>query len=442
MLYSNSKSQSIEIMEKKNWHFYTLCIITFIAAQRLILPDLAGTVFIAPLVFSILAFLKGEKGLAITYCVLSIFMLIDHNPHDQIISNNYLRYLAYIWTTSLLINISKVRIKGTVVLILISIIYSLLTLNNLVNIDTQSLIRDIIVLLLLGIVLSNPMKIIETNKIRYDYLAIFITIFLFSELLNILFFKEYIYKHLLADSTKFLIVLPSLYFLHLRKNIFLVSVLIIITLSVLVFYLTRILILSYLAVLIMLLLRQRLKQFLLFVAVIATFSIGLANFSNFEFKGMKTLSMFYVLAETDTISDLLITLDTVRYAESQMFFSQPMPKLLFGNGLGAAIADSQDFLHVLVDRGTLGTYSDQELSEELYLGFHDIYTDFGFRFGLVFVLSLFLWILKNSFSKHNEISFRSILLFLALINAFFSYAGLIMCAAIAKDLLNTRNKIQ
>ena len=106
-------------------------------------------------------------------------------------------------------------------------------------------------------------------------------------------------------------------------------------------------------------------------------------------KAIAFLTEFYDLQNT-TIFEVFKILDPVRYAEHQIFFSRSLLEILFGNGLGAGIVDTNGYLGFV--NYFQSAFSQEEINSNTYFNLHDYWIDYGLRFGLIPVLLILFYV--------------------------------------------------
>ena len=114
------------------------------------------------------------------------------------------------------------------------------------------------------------------------------------------------------------------------------------------------------------------------LALILFFYLSLQYFLSFEYlQGFKSIAFFseFYNPENASIYEIFKVLDPVRYAEHQIFFSRNLIEILFGNGLGAGIADIEGYLGFV--NYYQSAFSQEEINTNIYFNLHDFWIDYG-----------------------------------------------------------------
>ena len=309
----------------------------------------------------------------------------------------------------------------------------LLTLTNLENFSFGTFRNDILIAVLAGLVLCQSKRSIEKKDIDIDLLNKAMTVYLFCEVGNILFFFVKADGFYLSyNSTKSFLVLPAIYCL-IHGKLGKALVYIPITLMVLVAYGTRMIAVMFFVVLLVCLFSQatrRSRNYLL-VAIFFGFSVLAVDSGLIAMDSNRISATLSSLIESGVKLDLR-TLDPVRYDENQLFFSRNIVEILFGSGLGAGLPDLENLMsYVTYDQSA---FSREELDTNIYHGLHDVWTDVGLRFGLLMVVGLFIAVAIHLKSAKPDVFFFAAYLFLLLFCAFYSVAGLLGITLIGQTL--------
>ena len=167
---------------------------------------------------------------------------------------------------------------------------------------------------------------------------------------------------------------------------------------------------------------KKISYFLFFIC------ICIFVFNIVEFPYTKIIGMIYEykLSIGENLLFLFKLLDPIRFFENISFFNQDVFSILFGNGLGTGIHDSDKILTSLTNE--YNVYSQSEIDSGIFYDLHDFHTDIGVRFGLILLLTIIFSLIKNIFlNKKNYISstpYFLLLFFLPLV--FFSTSGKIL----------------
>ena len=137
------------------------------------------------------------------------------------------------------------------------------------------------------------------------------------------------------------------------------------------------------------------------------------------------LDALKILLDGDNILLSLQLIDPWRFGELQLLFDRNLFSIIFGEGFGSGIFDTKGYL-VFADFGQTA-YSDKELISGIFYNMHDLWTDYGLRFGLLFITVFLYDVIKNIiFSKNRLKTFYAMLILILSLCAFFSSAGIIL----------------
>tara|TARA_B100000676_G_scaffold279968_1_gene303741 strand:+ start:562 stop:1077 length:516 start_codon:yes stop_codon:yes gene_type:complete len=140
---------------------------------------------------------------------------------------------------------------------------------------------------------------------------------------------------------------------------------------------------------------------------------------------IKVLDMFQSLISGDNFFGSLKLIDPWRFGELQLLFDRDLFSIFFGEGFGSGIFDSKGYL-IFADFGQTA-YSEQELRSGIFYNMHDLWTDYGLRFGILFIIIFLYDIIKNIiFSTNHLKTFYAMLILILALCAFFSSAGIIL----------------
>ena len=256
----------------------------------------------------------------------------------------------------------------------------------------------------------------------------FLIFYIIFESVNAYFFLDLFYgEYLNYDSTKALIILPSL-ILFSEKKYLKFLLLGLVTLYVLAWYGSRMISLIYAMALLMILMRnisfnKETLIFLPFAFVIISFlSI---YFFNIDFKQTpKIIELVQDILISTSFIDLLKILDPVRFYEHILFFDRNIFNILFGSGLGTGMYDQQNLMGFI--SGSQTAFSNEELFSKVFYSFHDLHIDFGLRFGLVAIIIVLTNLVVNFFKSTSESKYLSTFLICLMFTMFFSTSGLLL----------------
>jgi hypothetical protein len=401
-----------------------LYLSSFFAAQRFLLYPFDAYFCFIPFLLSLIYF--NDPTLRNTLLILSLFLSVDNAVEDLAITFGALRYSIYILSIYSLYKTKYFDSKSIFVFGFIIVFYLLNTLIHIVNIDWATFTRDII---LLGLVFPVFCSDSKKSKFSIDFylLCSLILFFLFSELAN-LFIRPFMgydsSDYLSYNSSKSLIIIPSIFYL-INKNYRLGLTAVIITIVILIAYSTRMIIITYVITLFLIFLSNvRLKNILyIFLFVISTFFI--LNESRFEPEQFKASSVFIQLFKQGDLVDKVVIIDPVRFYETKLFFSRNIFSILFGDGFGSGLIDSNNELNFVKLTDT--AFSLRELSTGHYYNLHDTWTDLGLRFGLLVIILIYIQLFRLVlFGKSKIIQSIAAILFIIFSCATFSTQGLII----------------
>ena len=110
-------------------------------------------------------------------------------------------------------------------------------------------------------------------------------------------------------------------------------------------------------------------------------------------ESIKILVMVQNLIMGNNFIDSLKLIDPWRFGELQLLFDRNLFFILFGEGFGSGIFDSKGYLD-FADFGQTA-YSEKELISGIFYNMHDLWTDYGLRFELIFIIVLLYDLIKN-----------------------------------------------
>ena len=149
------------------------------------------------------------------------------------------------------------------------------------------------------------------------------------------------------------------------------------------------------------------------------------QYQNIEESPIKMLNTLNILFDGDNFLLSLQLIDPWRFGELQLLFDRNLFSIMFGEGFGSGVFDTKGYL-VFADFGQTA-YSDKELISGIFYNMHDLWTDYGLRFGLLFITVFLYDVIKNIiFSKNGLKTFYAMLILILSLCAFFSTAGIIL----------------
>ncbi len=401
---------------KTFFSFFFLYLAILIGSQRYLLPDVYNYSCFFVFVFAFLT----KKQDRISLIVISYLLLVDTGAHLFNVTNGVIRYLIYCITFLFIIYNSKFHLKKLFLGLIIFVVYIIFSILNYNLIESETLKRDILIMIVTISIIS-----ISSSRLHYEFnnklIISCIMVFIFGEILNIIFYMGWPMRHYLSyDSGKVLIVFPLVFYFIEKKYEKLLLVFPFIFL-VLLFYGSRMILVALIIGVLLYLISNNKKSIMKFVlgGIICFFTIRyLSNAYEDIFQANRMTALIYDIVNFNSISNL----DPVRFSEAKLFFSQPFYNILFGNGLGTGLFDSNGLLSFV--KPDEAAFTREELKSRIFYNFHDIYTDVGLRFGLIFLFVAYFYIIKG-FPKKN-VGFFSVMLFIIMTSTFYSMKGLLL----------------
>jgi len=422
-------------MSNRRFILVLACFLGLIAGQRFTLPFASSVICLAMIAWSLSV--QRNYALSLSLAVLSVFFSVDMGVVDGNQTPTLVRYVSYAYLIIHLVTLHQLSLTRVLIGGIFFMYLLLQSLLALQEADLSQLWRDVQTLFLMGLYLCAVPK--ATRSFDYSIITYSICGYLVSDLYNFVFLKDAWYgDYLNYSSTKFLVIWPSLYFLFKRSfAAWIITTLA--TILVLAGYGGRTLFLSYLLLTIGLALLT--PGFLLVFSICLTtvFSLGLffASDLSVTLESLKTLNALLIIFETGWSAFYL--LDPVRYYESKLFFEQPLADLFFGNGLGAGLYDKANLLGFVGVKDT--AFSATELSSQKYYGFHDVWVDWGVRFGLIPTCTFIGLLVLKVIRSRSSTRFLTAIGLVGCVAAFYGVAPLILTAAILLISLQSRTAL-
>lgn len=420
-------------LNSANLVIFISCLAGFLSVQRFYLADFYHYIPIVFILLAIASLVFDQRSLFSSFSLISLLTCVDNGGTIYNETPVLIRYLSYILCIFIFFLNKKILLKKSLIIYVGWLILILaMTLSNYENVVFIALTHNIIILFFVFVVfVFKPFS----NKSLFHFHSILFPLSLgviLGELINITTEFELQQGYLNYNSIKSFIIYPSLYALCNRKKLLFI-LLMPFTLFIFIFYVTRMIVIAYILVIVVFLVDYLFKNFLkrLFVSFIfvslIVFSTSQISFDDNELSKYKVTNMIKILFSdhSNDLSNVLKTLDPVRYGELIVLIDAPIINIIFGQGLGASYLDKNNIF------GFVGKYdfafSEQELESRRFYNFHDLWSDIGLRIGLLPLLILLVWLFKQylilSFkSKESSIPLFSIVL---LFCAFFSTAGII-----------------
>lgn len=407
-------------------------ILGLISTQRFLLSDFYAFFCIIPIIYFWLKFFYS-RSIDISFLIISLLMSVDNGAEVYSETPSFIKYI--IWLSFIFIFVYKSKyIKSRIIIYMLWILpIIVITVLNFDLVHLPSLYRDIFLCCLIFV--ATTKSTIKENY-YFDNLDLKLLFFfciglLLAELINTNF--HYSIHYLNYSSLKSFIIFPSIYLL-IKRNYVSGLILSIITLYVMLFFVTRMIFICYFTILMLIALNNtRSFSFIkkLFVAIIffpLTFFLTTLVLNYLEDSTKITSLIFMVLDNIDnSIADLLILVDPVRYYEIMILIDSNPIVWIYGNGLGTGYIDVNGYFSFLGWHAP-SAFSDTELRSGFFYSFHDIWTDIGYRFGVFFSLFLpILMVYEELIDKsHDELSSIRFLIFTLAFCSFWSVSGVLL----------------
>lgn len=406
-----------------------LFIIGFISGLKL---SISVIFCLITLLFSLFSTFINRNSDAISLIIISLYLIVNYEILNTPSFIRYLIYFSAIWI--LLINNRPLFLKKNLFLFL-ALFFTILvasfasSFQSYIEFKTQPLIRDLFVLFLLLIFCLLP----KINKINLSFLFVLLTGVLFGEILYVLTNEYSTYFN--YSSVKTLILFIP-YFLLLKERKFLAIFSLFLCFIAISNYGTRMILLSLiffsiLGLVIFLLRKGTTRSIIAGIASIILSIFAIQFLLSYEYlQGLKAIAFlteFYDPQNT-SIYEVFKILDPVRYAEHQIFFSRSLLEILFGNGLGAGIVDTDGYLGFV--NYFQSAFSQEEINSNTYFNLHDYWIDYGLRFGLIPVLLILFYTAISPMLLGN--TFTGIFNGVMLVCITYSGSGMLIFALLVK----------
>lgn len=340
----------------------------------------------------------------------------------------YFAGLAFLlWNTSYVVTAKRF----SVLVILVAVVV-LTTASHPYSIDPYTAWRDVLTLLL-GVTVFLTSERTPQDAREKRLMVFFAVGVVASEIINIIFFYRIESgEYLTYASFKFVVTLPVFYCICHRKYAlsaatFAVSIFVLVALG------ARMLVLTFSGVTFLLLARGMGRKILympLLVLLVILATSMVVSYFGINLESYRAFTVFSQLLSSNNIADLAASLDPVRWVENNMLVEQGYLNLLFGNGVGSGYFDKYGFFSFIPDDGA--AYSSRELFERHYFRFHDSWSWFGYRFGLLLYLLILTWLVVGCLRSDTNLRIWAAITLMAFFNATFSIGGLIVCALLAQ----------
>ena len=401
-------------------------ILFFLASQRFSLNDIDEYIAILIIPFIIINLINQKSDKFIFYYLIFLFLSVDR-PHniDSYTTIDFLRRIIYLLLLIYIFLKINFRINYKIIFLL-TFSVSLGLINGLlsgVHYKFSQVQIDLIMIVFFFCCLCNK-PFLNPIIINFNHLflklSFYIFFYLIGELLNILFYNKLHYINL--NSLKSFIAIPLIYFLF-KKKYFNFLIYLIPTFVVINSYSTRMIFLLLICIFILFIIKMRVN----FLKLLFFFIIPLVSYyALIDLLPFTKVNQVIRLADFQytNLNNLLSSLSETRYLENVLFFSQNITSILFGNGIGSGIYDSNNILSSVSYDET--AFSREELDTRWFFGFHDFHIDIGVRFGLLlFIIILFKLIYSFFLVKDNNKSLYLALIIFYFPLTFFSVPGVL-----------------
>ncbi|NQV49506.1 MAG: hypothetical protein HQ507_03360 [Candidatus Marinimicrobia bacterium] len=136
-----------------------------------------------------------------------------------------------------------------------------------------------------------------------------------------------------------------------------------------------------------------------------------------------------------TILEKIQFVDPVRFAEGELMFSRNVIEIMIGSGLGTGMADKEGALSFLPYDGA--AFSNDELRNNTYFNLHEAWIDYGYRFGMLFVIVLYTYLVKVMLGNDNYKSIIAAMMITLFTCASFSLIGVTVIFILSVGIQHT-----
>ena len=426
-LDSNSKFVSRDVI------ILVGCGLAALASMRILLPQIYQYICLLFL-FLFLFFYRKDRKIANTFAVMTLFSCVDNGgiPYNETAS--LVRYICYfVLIFSILIHVKFIK-KRVFIVFFLAILYLFSSIFNGSEIDVNILVRDIFLFSVFSIVFMIHSKSLHLFKIDTNFLVLMLITFVAFEIPNIIMYDP-ANDYLSYNTTKSLVVL--IFFASMASGWFKASSAFLLVILILIFYVTRMIILSFILVLVASIAIRvfNFKKFIKAILYSSAFIIFITVLSQYvDLNKIKFFGTFYLALDESSLLEIIKLLDPVRYYEALAFIDTGF-NLFIGNGFGSGVYDQYGYFSFVSENDT--AFSLKELKSGNFFNFHDIWTDVGFRFGLLFVFLLYSEPLRKINHGAAEVRSLSMTLIVLITCAFYSMTGIILIALIYLAFLAT-----
>lgn len=415
----------------------------FLATQRFLLSAIYHFSPIISLIFAAIWAKRSAKQAGV-YVILALFTTSDLGGEIYNVTNPALRYTSYLAAIGLLLSLTTFRLENRNAAKMVALIILVLITSGIYSLEASHLwggatiIRDLLILLCICACLF------EGRAGKFDLQPLYFCSlgFLAGELFNLLiFFERATYSYMSFTSLKVFVVFPIFYRIYVDKKMSPFCILLVVpVLLVLLAYNSKMLIVSFLfTALLMSLSALYERPALVWRALSVTSALFLLLQTTLilysDVEGSRVLQFFFSLREGQGFLATINYLEPVRLHQHYLFFSRDILEIIFGNGIGAGINDTFGQLSFVANETA---FTAQEMRESRYFNFHDIWIDFGLRFGLI-TLAFFVFYLLRLIINPDTRALGAMFMMI-LINATFSISGILIAVLFYKVALQQSAK--
>lgn len=425
-----------------NWAFI---FIGFFAAQRFALPNVYHFTPVVPLLFVAFLFIKSPKQAGV-FVMMSLFFISDLGGQyfDSTVpiynsTNVEIKYATYVAAVLVLLRLLSSNIRMSSALMGFALIglatittfaYSLDTTNLR---DTSTAVRDILILICICICLFDSRD--ESFDLQPLYFASLG--FLAGETINLLFFFDRATQGYMSfASIKSFVIFPLFFRLNQDKRFTPFTIMLIVpVLLVMLAYNSKMVFVSValasLVAVAVTLVRRPSYIGLALIGILILY--GLMQVTLYVFpdaEANRIVAFSLELTESNDLWSTIESIDPVRFQQHYLFFSREVLEVIFGSGVGAGINDVNGQLSTVVNETA---FTAQEIRDGLFFNFHDIWIDFGLRFGVITLIFIALGLVKILSDPSTRI--MGAVFIMILINATFSIAGIFMAVLFYKIVI-------
>ena len=411
-----------------------------IGAQRILLQPLDAYTCVVMAGLALFYF-QHDRRMANTALLLSVFLCVDNGAMVYAETPGPIRYVLYLACLGLMLYDFRTDAKRLALAFGLLLIPLLITASSMTYADSATLRGNVILALLTIVVLARSKESLTSAEIDWEVMAKFLLVFAISEIFTVRFFYSLqATGYLSYNGTKSVMAFLGFYYLCSRR--FPVSLLVFaMGFYVILMYQTRMIVLSLVVVMALFLLGRiaRLRPAELALTAILVVGGYFLFTSGIQLNFLKIVYSVQEAMNEFSLEQAMQAVDPVRYYELRMFFERDWLQILFGNGFGSGLFDANRYFSFIPWNNT--AFSVEELRAARIYQFHDVWTDIGLRFGLVFIAALLLPLLIGMHSSSRAAAAVAMTLIVLIFSAFFSTSGLICIAMMALAYRAERGRV-